>query len=47
MPGGTIPKVGEATIAGKSVAGRVRRTVTSLPDADRPTDAGSLDWPWA
>ena len=21
--------------------------MTSLPDADRPTDAGSLDWPWA
>src|SRR5436189_177138 len=41
MPGGTTLNVGEATIAGKSVAGRVSRTVTSSPDAVRP----SKSWP--
>src|SRR2546428_13706225 len=47
MPDGTMANVGLATIATKSVAGRVRRTSTSEPVAVHPTEAGSGLWPWA
>src|SRR5437870_13917831 len=47
MPDGTMANVGLATIATKSVAGRVRRTSTSEPVAVNPTEAGSGLWPWA